>query len=69
MYYYSDPTANLALAGINREFTRLEKKAKRLKARLKDGTLSPEALKKAQEEYTGIYRHVLNRILAEEDEA
>ena len=68
MYYYSDPTANMALAGINREFARLEKKAKRLKARLKDGTLSPEALKKAQAEYTGIYRHVLNRIL-EEDEA
>ena len=68
MYYYSDPTANLALAGINREFSRLEKKAKRLKARLKEGTLSPEALKKAQSEYTGIYRHVLTRILEEEDE-
>lgn len=68
MYYYSDPTANQALAGINREFTRLEKKAKRLKARLKEGTLSPEALKKAQGEYTGIYRHVLTRIFAEEDE-
>jgi len=68
MYYYSDPTANRALAGINREFSRLEKKARRLKARLKNGTLSPEALQKAQAEYTGIYRHVLNRILAEEDE-
>ena len=67
MYYYSDPTANMALAGINREFTRLEKKAKRLKARLKDGTLSTEALKKAQAEYTGIYRHVLTRILAEDE--
>ncbi len=68
MYYYSDPTANQALSGINREFTRLEKKAKRIKARLKDGTLSPEALKKAEREYTGIYRHVLSRILAQEDE-
>lgn len=67
MYYYSDPTANQALSGINREFARLEKKAKRIKARLKEGTLSPEALKKAQSEYTGIYRHVLSRILAEEE--
>ena len=67
MYYYSDPTANQALAGINREFSRLEKKAKRLKERMKDGTLSPKALEKAQQEYTGIYRHVLTRILAEED--
>ena len=67
MYYYSDPTANQALAGINREFSRLEKKAKRLKERMKDGTLSPKALEQAQKEYTGIYRHVLTRILAEED--
>ena len=68
MYYYSDPTANQALAGINREFARLEKKAKRIKERVKDGTISPEALKKAHSEYTGIYRHVLTRILSEEDE-
>ena len=67
MYYYSDPTANQALSGINREFARLEKKAKRIKARLKEGTLSPEALERAQKEYTGIYRHVLSRILAEEE--
>lgn len=31
MGYYSDPTAAKALGGINREFAKLEKKAKRLR--------------------------------------
>ena len=30
MGYYSDPTAAMALGGINREFSRLEKKAKKI---------------------------------------
>lgn len=37
MGYYSDPTAQMALGEINREFSKLEKKAKRLKALLKSG--------------------------------
>ena len=33
MSKYSDPTANMALGNINREVTRLENKAKRLRKR------------------------------------
>lgn len=64
MGYYSDPTAAKALGGINREFSRLEKKAKRLRKQLEEGTLSPEDLEKAQAQFTGIYRHVLKHVLA-----
>ena len=69
MGYYSDPTAAAALGSINREFSRLEKKAKRLRKRLQEGTLSPRALEQARAQYTGIYRHVLDRVLAEEEGA
>lgn len=68
MGYYSDPTASQALGSINREFSRLEKKAKYLRRRLKEGTLSSQALERAREQYTGIYRHVLDRVLQQEDE-
>ncbi len=59
-YHYSDPTAARALGDINREFSRLEKKARRLHERLAAGTLSPEALERARSQFTGIYRHVLD---------
>lgn len=68
--YYSDPTANRALSGINREFNRLEKKAKRLCRLFRAGRITLEDLERAQQEFTGIYRHVLNLALLEpEDEA
>ena len=63
MSYYSDPTANRALSGINQEFSRLEKKAKALRKRWEAGQLSNEALEKAQTQFTGIYRHVLTNVL------
>lgn len=44
MGYYSDPTAARALGAINREFSAMEKKAKRLKKLYYEGKLSPEAL-------------------------
>lgn len=68
MSHYSDPTANRALGGINREFSRLEKKAKRIHQRLKEGKMTPEQLEKAQAEFTGIYRHVLTFELNKPDE-
>ena len=68
MSHYSDPTANRALGGINREFARLEKKAKRIHQRLKEGKMTPEQLQKAQAEFTGIYRHVLTIELNKPDE-
>ena len=68
MRYYSDPTANRALSGINREFSRLEKKAKALRKRWEAGELSDEALEKAQAQFTGIYRHVLTNVLNEQQQ-
>ncbi|MBR7132679.1 MAG: hypothetical protein IKD04_04020 [Clostridia bacterium] len=68
MGYYSDPTAAKALGEINREFSRLEKKAKKLRERFDEGTLSPEALKKAQGQFKGIYRHVLTIALEQPKE-
>ncbi len=65
MYYYSDPTAAKALGNINREFTRLEKKAKRLRRLLEEGKITQKVIEKEQANYTGIYRHVLNNVLAE----
>ena len=59
MSHYSDPTANRALGGINREFSRLEKKAKNLCRLLDEGKLTTEAFWAAQTQFTGIYRHVL----------
>jgi len=68
MGYYSDPTASKALGGINREFSRLEKKAKRLRKLRDEGKISDEALERAQSQFTGIYRHVLTIALTEDSE-
>lgn len=59
MNHYSDPTANRALSGINREFSRLEKKAKNLCRLLDEGKITSEDFEQAQSQFTGIYRHVL----------
>lgn len=67
MSYYSDPTAAKALSGINREFSRLEKKAKRLRARWQAGELSAADLEKAQDQFQGIYRHILTHVLNEKE--
>ena len=63
MNYYSDPTASQALGNINREFSKLEKRAKKLCEKLKNGQLSPEAFKEAQGQFKGIYSHVLENAL------
>ena len=63
MGYYSDPTASAAVGGINREFSRMEKKAKRLCRLWKEGKISDEKLEQAQEQFTGIYRRVLRNAL------
>ena len=63
MNYYSDPTAAKALSGINRDFARLEKKAKELRRLADEGKLTQQDLEKAQAQFTGIYRHVLANAL------
>lgn len=59
MNHYSDPTASRALGGINREFSRLEKQAKKLCRLLDEGKITMEYFQAAQARFTGIYRHVL----------
>ena len=69
MGYYSDPTANMAIGNINKEFSKLEKKAKRLRVLLDEGKITPEQIETAQTQFKGLYRHVLTLALeAEEDE-
>ena len=67
MHYYSDPTANKALGSINREFSRLEKKAKKLRARWEAGEITQADLENAQSQFRGIYRHVLTHVLNEKE--
>ncbi len=62
MSHYSDPTANRALGAINREFSRLEKKANALCRRLDAGDITEEDFQKAQRQFSGIYRHVLRHV-------
>lgn len=66
MHCYSDPTAAKALGGINREFARLEKKAKHLRKLWEEGKISARDLERAQGQFQGIYRHVLTNVLKEE---
>lgn len=68
MNHYSDPTANRALGGINREFSRLEKKAKNLCRLLDEGKITKAAFEAAQAQFTGIYRHVLTLTKRDWDE-
>ncbi len=68
MGYYSDPTASQALGNINREFSRLEKKAKHLRKLCNEGKISPQALERAQSQFKGLYRYVLENVLAKEDD-
>ena len=60
MSHYSDPTANRAMGSINREFSRLEKKAKNLCRLLDEGRISQGEFDAAHSQFTGIFRHVLD---------
>ena len=69
MSHYSDPTASRALSDINRQFSRLEKKAKNLCRLLDKGKISTEEFQAAQSQFTGIYRHVLTLTKRDHDAA
>jgi len=68
MGFYSDPTASRALGPINREFNRLEKKAKALRRQYKAGLITKADLEKAQGQFRGIYRHVLTNVLNDQED-
>lgn len=65
MYYYSDPTSQKAIGNVNREFSRLEKKARKLKKLFQEGKISEKDLEKASSEFKGIYKNVLFMVLNE----
>ena len=67
MGYYSDPTAAQALGNINREFSKLEKKAEKLCKKLKAGEISPETFNKAHSQFKGLYQHVLTHALEKQE--
>ena len=67
MGYYSDPTANMALGNINREFSKQVKKARKLRELYEKGKISESDLEKAQEQFKGLYKHVLQNVLSEEE--
>lgn len=56
-----------AVGNINREFSKLEKKAKKLRKLLKEGKISREAVERAQSQFTGLYKHVLTTVLEAPD--
>lgn len=58
-YHYSDPTANMAMGALNREYAKWEKKATLLCERWEKGELSLQELARAEAQFTGLYRHVL----------
>lgn len=69
MGYYSDPTANMAIGNINREFSKQVNKAKKLHKLYKEGKISEATLEKAHDQFRGLYRHVLDNVLSEEEKS
>ena len=75
MGYYSDPTASQALGNINREFSRLERKAKRLRKlrdearkEIKEEELSEDAKKRGEkdvDEVTKNFSAEIDKLFAE----
>ena len=65
MGYYSDPTASAAVGSVDREFARLEKKARRIRDRFEEGKLSLDELEVAAAQFRGIYSHVLMNVFRE----
>ena len=68
MGHYSDPTAARALGGINREFAKQERKAKRIYQRYKEGKITAAELEQAHSQFTGIYKHVLRHVILADNE-
>ena len=66
MYYYSDPTAAAAMGNINREYSALVKKAKRIRKRYRSGKLTEAELNQARTQFKGLFKNVLDQVLSEE---
>ena len=68
MGYYSDPTASQAIGNIDREFSRYEKRAKKLVELFEEGKISLSELEKASLQFRGLYKHVLSNAFQKRDD-
>ena len=66
MGYYSDPTANMAVGSVNREFSEYEKKAKELWRLYEGGKLSDAQMEKARVQFKGVFKYVFYSALPKE---
>lgn len=64
MHNYSDPTASMAIGNVNREFSKQVKKAKLISQLYHEGKLSASELEKERLQFKGLYRNVLDNVLA-----
>ncbi len=60
---HSDPTANTAIGAIDRELSRMRKKADKIALQYALGTLTAEDIRAARREFKGIYRPLLDAAL------
>lgn len=58
--YYSDPTANAAVSSIEKEMKSMTRLADKIAARYVADRISPEEMARAERQFTGIYRNLLN---------
>ena len=65
MSYYSNPTANKAVAAVEKELCLMRIKAKHIKALKEKGRLTQEDLELARKQFIGIYRPLLIKALAD----
>ena len=62
MRNYSDPTANVAIASVDREIKRKKKLADKYKELYRRGLLDDEALIRISNEFTGIFSNIYYNI-------
>lgn len=68
MGYFSDPTADMAIGNISREFSKYEKKAKKLCKLYWQGRLSQKELERQAAQFKGLYKNVLKNALTENEQ-
>ncbi len=59
MSYYSNPTENAAVGTVDRELKRLQKLARQIRRRNRQGLLTEQELAAARRQFVGIYRRFL----------
>lgn len=58
---YSDPTASAAIGSLDKELERMKKTVKDLRAKRREGTLTPQAQQRARDRFpTGMVRRLFD---------